>query len=84
MLGLDARQACDEHDGVRCDFLHDHIMVGSIQRIKKFANDRPLVVNVILDARNVGPHRLDRHVFDLAIVVFTLIRINDLDAKHGG
>jgi len=41
-------------------------------------------VNVILDARDVDSHRLDRHVLDLAIVVVTLVRIDDLDAEHGG
>jgi hypothetical protein len=37
-LGLDARQARDEHDGIRCDLLDDHVLVGSIQRIEEFAS----------------------------------------------
>jgi len=37
---------------------------------------------VILDAHDVDPHRLDRHVLDLAIVVVTLVQINDLNAEH--
>ncbi len=83
-LGLDARQARDEHDGVRRDLLDDRVMVGSIQRIEEFASGRPLVANVILDARDVDLHRLDRHVLDLAVVVVALVRIDDLDAEHGG
>ncbi len=39
---------------------------------------------MILDARNVDPHQLDRHVLDLAIVVVALVWIDDLNAKHGG
>jgi len=35
---LDARQARDEHDGIRRDLLDDCVLVGSIQRIKKFAS----------------------------------------------
>ncbi len=37
-LGLDARQARDEHDGVRRDLLDDCVLVDSIQRIKEFAS----------------------------------------------
>jgi hypothetical protein len=37
-LGLDARQARDEHDGVRCDLLDECVLVSSIQRIKEFAS----------------------------------------------
>ncbi len=83
-FGLDARQARDEHDGVQRDILDDRVLVGSIQRIEKFASGRPLVANVILDARDVDPHRLDRHVLDLAVVVVVLVRIDDLDVEHGG
>ncbi len=38
---------------------------------------------MILDACDINPHRLDQHVLDLAVVI-VLVRINDLDAEHGG
>ncbi len=54
-LGLDARQARDEHDGVRRDLLDDCVLVDSIQRIKEFASSWPLVASVILYAHDVDP-----------------------------
>jgi hypothetical protein len=72
-LGLDARQARDEHDGVRCDLLDECVLVSSIQRIKEFASSWPLVANVILDAHDVDPHWLDRHVLNLTVVVIALV-----------
>jgi hypothetical protein len=79
-----SHEARREHQCVCQDLLDDFFLFVNIEAFEAVASERPLVADVLLEVRDVDPHRIDRHVLKLVFwlaVLYIVVRLTLTDSK---